>query len=186
MVFFTLKPRRVLAACCRVEVIKGAGGVADAGQRDEAGEPAVARHLAPQDQKGGDAGGQRAVVQDIKPTRGGVFAGLKRKILSGESFFQNTYTAGAGGGTIGFAPGVAGDIVAYDSVEMVMGQASRTSSAKGRAVQSNFAFDKAGMRKGPDKEKAGSGESEARDWKRKFLLGRETRFESPGQSRARL
>lgn len=44
-------------------------------------------------------------------TRGGLFTGLKRKFLSGESFFQNRYTAGAGGGLVGLAPGVAGDIV---------------------------------------------------------------------------
>lgn len=48
---------------------------------------------------------------DVKTTtRGGVFKGLKRAFLSGESFFQNTYTARREGVTIGFAPGPAGDI----------------------------------------------------------------------------
>ncbi len=46
-------------------------------------------------------------------TRGGVLAGLKRKVLSGESFFQNTYRAENGPGTVGLAPGSAGDVVPY-------------------------------------------------------------------------
>lgn len=50
-------------------------------------------------------------------TRGGAFAGLKRKFLSGESFFQNTYTAASGAGTVAFAGGSAGDVVAYDMRE---------------------------------------------------------------------
>ena len=45
--------------------------------------------------------------------RGGVFAGLKRKLLSGESFFQNTYRAEGGPGRLALAPGPAGDIVAH-------------------------------------------------------------------------
>ena len=47
-------------------------------------------------------------------TRGGALSGLKRSVLSGESFFQNTYTAQGGPGMIGLAPGQPGDIVAYD------------------------------------------------------------------------
>ncbi|MFT5049910.1 MAG: hypothetical protein ACI8QZ_001303 [Chlamydiales bacterium] len=47
-------------------------------------------------------------------TRGGALAGLKRKFLAGESLFQNTYTATAGAGTIAFAGGAAGDLVAID------------------------------------------------------------------------
>lgn len=47
-------------------------------------------------------------------TRGGVLAGLKRKVLTGESFFQNTYSAEGGTGKVGLAPGSAGDIVAYE------------------------------------------------------------------------
>ncbi len=45
-------------------------------------------------------------------TRGGMLAGLKRKLLSGESFFQNTYSAEGGPGSITLAPGPAGDVVA--------------------------------------------------------------------------
>ena len=64
----------------------------------------------------GDSGAMTWMEGEIDTqttTRGGIFTGLKRKILSGESFFQNTYTAGPGGGKIGFAPGIPGDIVAH-------------------------------------------------------------------------
>ena len=47
-------------------------------------------------------------------TRGGMLAGLKRKVLSGESFFQNTYRAEGGVGHLALAPGPAGDIVAHE------------------------------------------------------------------------
>lgn len=46
--------------------------------------------------------------------RGGVMQGLKRKLLSGESFFQNTYRAEGGPGMVALAPGSAGDIVAHE------------------------------------------------------------------------
>ena len=46
-------------------------------------------------------------------TRGGLFSGLKRKALAGESFFQNTYEAEGGAGLLGLAPGQPGDIVPY-------------------------------------------------------------------------
>ena len=52
-------------------------------------------------------------IQTETTTRGGIFAGLKRKVLAGESFFQNTYTAVGGRGEIGLAPGVSGAIVAH-------------------------------------------------------------------------
>jgi len=49
----------------------------------------------------------------VKPKtemKGGLFAGLKRR-MGGESFFLNTYTAEGGSGKIGIAPGYSGDIV---------------------------------------------------------------------------
>ena len=49
----------------------------------------------------------------IKPKtemKGGFFAGIKRR-FAGESFFLNTYTAEAGSGNIGIAPGYSGDII---------------------------------------------------------------------------
>jgi uncharacterized protein (TIGR00266 family) len=46
--------------------------------------------------------------------RGGVLAGLKRKLLTGESFFQNTFKAENGPGTVALAGGSAGSVVAYE------------------------------------------------------------------------
>lgn len=43
-------------------------------------------------------------------TRGGVFSGLKRAVLGGESFFMNTLKA-ASSGEVLFAPSLSGDIV---------------------------------------------------------------------------
>lgn len=42
--------------------------------------------------------------------KGGLFGALKRSMLSGESFFMNTYTAEGGAGRIGLAPPLSGDI----------------------------------------------------------------------------
>jgi len=47
-------------------------------------------------------------------SRGGVMQGLKRKLLSGESFFQNTYRAEGGPGMVALAPGAAGDVLAHE------------------------------------------------------------------------
>jgi uncharacterized protein (TIGR00266 family) len=43
-------------------------------------------------------------------TRGGLFAGLRRAVLGGESFFVNTFTARADG-EVAFAPPVSGDVI---------------------------------------------------------------------------
>lgn len=46
--------------------------------------------------------------------RGGMLAAAKRKLLGGESIFQNTYTAGSNGGRVMLAPGSPGDLIAFD------------------------------------------------------------------------
>jgi uncharacterized protein (TIGR00266 family) len=64
-----------------------------------------------------EAGAMAWMSENIKTTtstRGGVLGGLKRALLTGESFFQNTYQAEGGSGTIGLAPGTMGDIVPYE------------------------------------------------------------------------
>jgi len=53
-------------------------------------------------------------VKTETSTRGGVLAGMKRAVLSGESFFQNTYSAEGGPAKLGLAPGSAGDVVPYE------------------------------------------------------------------------
>ena len=45
--------------------------------------------------------------------RGGMIAAAKRKLLGGESLFQNTYTATGSGGHVMLAPGSPGDIKAF-------------------------------------------------------------------------
>lgn len=47
----------------------------------------------------------------VTAARGGALAGLKRAVLAGESFFQNTYQAVGTSGILGLVPGQPGDIV---------------------------------------------------------------------------
>ena len=93
--------------------------------------------LQPGDQLTTEAGAMAWMSPNLKvttSTRGGMMAGLKRKLLSGESFFQNTYEAQGEAGSIGVAPGAAGDIVAYDlsQGELLLGFISVSSSTGGQ------------------------------------------------------
>ena len=54
--------------------------------------------------------GKDTAVAMKTQVRGGIMAGLKRKLLSGESLFQNTFTASRPGETVWFAPGPDGDM----------------------------------------------------------------------------
>ena len=73
-------------------------------------------------------------------TRGGVLSGLKRSVLSGESFFQNTYTAAGTPGVIALAPGQPGDIVAYemDDTELLLEKNAYLASAPDVYCDANF------------------------------------------------
>ena len=53
-------------------------------------------------------------VKTETTTRGGILAGLKRAVFSGETFFQNTYEADGGPARIAFAPGMSGEIVPWE------------------------------------------------------------------------
>lgn len=54
---------------------------------------------------------------------GGFLKSISRSVLGGESFFQNTYTAPSGGGHIGVAPALTGDLIALElHDEMLMVQ----------------------------------------------------------------
>ena len=60
-----------------------------------------------------DAGAMVSMTADLQietKAQGGVLASLGRSLLGGESFFQNTYRAGARGGEITLAPPLPGDI----------------------------------------------------------------------------
>jgi len=73
-------------------------------------------------------------------TRGGVLGGLKRKLLAGESLFQNTYTAESGEATVSFAPRVAGDIVPYpmNGGELILEKGAYLASTPGIQCDSKW------------------------------------------------
>ena len=72
--------------------------------------------------------------------RGGIMSGLSRAVLSGESFFQNTYESEDGPGTIGLAPGQPGDILAYqlDDDELLLEKGAYLASTTDIATSSDF------------------------------------------------
>ncbi len=64
-----------------------------------------------------ESGAMVSMSSNIKmktEARGGILAAAKRKLLGGESIFQNTYTAENGPGQVMLAPGSPGDIIAFD------------------------------------------------------------------------
>lgn len=50
----------------------------------------------------------------LQTSTGGLGKALKRSLLGGESFFQNTFQAGPKGGEVAFAPPLPGDIVLHE------------------------------------------------------------------------
>ena len=72
--------------------------------------------------------------------RGGLLAGVKRSLLSGESFFQNTYTAHEKPATIGLGPGQPGDIRAYEmqGEELLLERGAYLASTTGVETNSDF------------------------------------------------
>ncbi len=73
-------------------------------------------------------------------TRGGLMQGLKRKVLAGESLFQNTYIAETGTGCVAFAPPTAGDIVPYELAngELFLERGAYLASTEGIQCDSKF------------------------------------------------
>lgn len=72
--------------------------------------------------------------------RGGIMSSLKRSMLSGESFFQNTYEATGGEGTIGLSPGQPGAVVAHQMTggELILEKDAYLASDLGVNIDSNF------------------------------------------------
>jgi uncharacterized protein (TIGR00266 family) len=63
-----------------------------------------------------ESGAMVTMTSNVKmktEARGGILAAAKRKLLGGESIFQNTFTAEGGPGQVMLAPGAPGDIKAY-------------------------------------------------------------------------
>ncbi len=73
-------------------------------------------------------------------TRGGALSGLRRSVLGGESFFQNTYEAESAPGVVGLAPGQPGDIVMrrMDGQDLMLEKNAYLASEPGVQVDSNF------------------------------------------------
>ena len=72
--------------------------------------------------------------------RGGIMSGLSRRVLGGESFFQNTYEAEGAPGTIGLTQGQPGDILAYemDGEELLLEKGAYLASSPGVTTNSDF------------------------------------------------
>ncbi len=80
-----------------------------------------------------------ANVRTKTAARGGILSGLKRKLLSGESFFQNTYSVESGTGRVAFAPGPAGDIVAHElDGDLLLEKGAYLASTEGVTVDSKW------------------------------------------------
>ncbi|MBN2344101.1 MAG: TIGR00266 family protein [Deltaproteobacteria bacterium] len=76
--------------------------------------------LAPGESVVAESGAMVSMSSNIKmktEARGGIFAAAKRKLLGGESIFQNTFTAEGGEGRVQLAPGSPGDIISFDLAE---------------------------------------------------------------------
>lgn len=73
-------------------------------------------------------------------TRGGLMAALSRSMLTGESFFQNTYEAFDTPGMVGLTPGQPGDIVAHEMTggELLLEKDAYLASDPGVRLDSNF------------------------------------------------
>ncbi len=75
----------------------------------------------------------------IQSSSGGVMKGLKRALLGGESFFQNTFTAEHAPGEVTFAPTLPGDIVHLPlNGEVVVQGTSYLASSPGIDVNTRF------------------------------------------------
>jgi len=79
-----------------------------------------------------------ANVQMKTQARGGLGAALKRKMLGGESIFQNTFTAQGGPGRVMLSPGSPGDIVPF---EMQQGQSLMIQSSAYVAATPDVTLD---------------------------------------------
>lgn len=71
-------------------------------------------------------------------TQGGVMRGLKRAVLGGESFFQNTFTAQVDGAELVVAPALPGDMAAWtlEGQTLFVQSGSYVASSLGIAVDS--------------------------------------------------
>lgn len=82
-----------------------------------------------------------SAIQMETSMRGGVMGAAKRKLLGGESLFQNTFKASKPGETIWVAPPAEGDILAYEmdgSMPIYMSSGNYIASSPGITLDSSF------------------------------------------------
>ncbi len=79
-------------------------------------------------------------IQTETMMRGGVLAGVKRKLLAGESFFQNVYRPEGGPGTVTLAPGCAGHICVHELVQsdLLLEKGAYLASSEGVACDTKW------------------------------------------------
>ena len=90
-----------------------------------------------------DAGAMAWMSSNIKTetaVRGGLLAGMKRKLLSGESLFQNIYSPEGGPGIVAFAPGSCGDIcdLELNAGELLLEKGAYLASSEGITCDAKF------------------------------------------------
>lgn len=71
---------------------------------------------------------------------GGLLKGLGRKMMLGESFFRNTFTAKGAPGEVTFAPGLPGDIMIYEmnGQDLIVQQTSYLASATSVEIETKW------------------------------------------------
>jgi uncharacterized protein (TIGR00266 family) len=104
---------------------------------------AVEVHLDSGERFAADTGAMAWMTSNIRTetsTRGGIMAGLKRTLLSGESFFQNVYFPEGGPGSVTFAPGSAGHVAAHElsNGELLLEKGAYLASSEGINCDSKF------------------------------------------------
>lgn len=104
---------------------------------------AVEVNLEPGERFVADAGAMAWMSSNIKTetaVRGGLMAGMKRALLSGESLFQNIYYPEGGPGTVAFAPGSPGDICALEmnQSELLLEKGAYLASNEGITCDAKF------------------------------------------------
>lgn len=98
--------------------------------------------LKPGDQVVSESGAMAWMDSHVKvetAARGGMLAGLSRKLLTGESFFQNTYRVEEQPGTVAFVPGSPGTIVAHEMTgDLNLEKGAYLASSPGVTIHAKF------------------------------------------------
>ena len=90
-----------------------------------------------------EGGSMVSMSSDVRietKARGGILKSLGRALLGGESFFQNTYVAGPGGGQVTVAPALPGDLYLVDLQDesMLVQSGSYVASSDSVAVDTKW------------------------------------------------